>query len=159
MAAADPRYAAISPILQVEPAFQRTSVVSELVHRGSLAELMSRGFLPHCHGPSGGLALSLAHDAANGLAYLHEGVTPSVLHRDVKAANLLITKDWRTKLANFGFARTKNSAEAAVMTQVGAPPAAPPAFANFACLKRTLLALTDGKLPLQGLHFGPRRKC
>ena len=48
------------------------------------------------------LRLRLAGDACRGLAYLHER---GVMHRDVKAENVLLSQDWRGKLCDFGMAR------------------------------------------------------
>ena len=48
------------------------------------------------------LRLRLAGDACRGLAYLHER---GVMHRDVKAENVLLSGDWRGKLCDFGMAR------------------------------------------------------
>ena len=103
----------------LEPRLMRLTVVTERAQRGSLAGLMDRGFVPHCHGHRGGLVLAFAHDVASGLAFLHEQ-RPSIIHRDVKASNILISQDWRAKLSNFAFSRTA-SLESAVMTQVGSP--------------------------------------
>ena len=36
------------------------TLVTECAERGALSALLSHGFLPHCHGYRGGLALSLA---------------------------------------------------------------------------------------------------
>ncbi|WVZ65680.1 hypothetical protein U9M48_015003 [Paspalum notatum var. saurae] len=43
--------------------------------------------------------------AAEGLAYLHEGVEIQVIYRDFKTSNVLLDKDFRAKLSDFGLAR------------------------------------------------------
>ncbi len=43
------------------------------------------------------LKLKFAIDAARGLIYLH-GSNPSILHRDLKSDNLLVTQDWTVKV-------------------------------------------------------------
>ena len=87
-----------------------------LVERGPLSSLLKRGFLPHCHSH---LFLSLAHDIASGLEFMHSS-RPSLLHRDVKAENVLLHRNWRARLTGLGFLREKD-ASAQVQTQVGSP--------------------------------------
>lgn len=43
--------------------------------------------------------LPIAMDIANGMAYLH---SRSVIHRDLKPSNILLTRDHRAKIADFG---------------------------------------------------------
>ncbi|CAM0952640.1 unnamed protein product [Alopecurus aequalis] len=43
--------------------------------------------------------------AAEGLAYLHEGLELQVIYRDFKASNILLDKDFQAKLSDFGLAR------------------------------------------------------
>jgi serine/threonine-protein kinase len=52
-------------------------------------------------------------DLLGGLAYAH---TRGVVHRDVKPANLLITRDGQVKISDFGIARIESS----TLTQAGA---------------------------------------
>jgi len=40
-------------------------------------------------------------DTANGMLFLHSG-TPPKIHRDLKPQNLLVTNNWRIKIADFG---------------------------------------------------------
>lgn len=68
-----------------------------------------------------GMAIQLALDCARALAYLH-GLTPQILHRDLKAENLLITKDFHAKISDFGLSRILNDPGAEKhMTLCGTP--------------------------------------
>ena len=51
--------------------------------------------------------LDLAIQFARGLRYSHEN---GLIHRDVKPDNLLLTKDWDAKVADFGLAKARDEA-------------------------------------------------
>ncbi|KAL0320620.1 UNVERIFIED_CONTAM: Cold-responsive protein kinase [Sesamum radiatum] len=42
---------------------------------------------------------------ACGLAFLHEEVKPHIVHRDIKASNILLDKDFTPKISDFGLAK------------------------------------------------------
>ncbi|KAM0887757.1 hypothetical protein ACQ4PT_028799 [Festuca glaucescens] len=42
---------------------------------------------------------------AQGLAYLHDGVRPHIVHRDIKASNILLDEDLTPKISDFGLAK------------------------------------------------------
>lgn len=42
---------------------------------------------------------------AQGLAFLHEEVHPHIVHRDIKASNILLDKDLTPKISDFGLAK------------------------------------------------------
>lgn len=42
---------------------------------------------------------------ARGLAYLHEELVPHIVHRDIKASNILLDKDYTPKIGDFGLAK------------------------------------------------------
>ncbi|KAF5735108.1 receptor-like protein kinase [Tripterygium wilfordii] len=49
--------------------------------------------------------LEIILGAAQGLAYLHSGLEVQVIYRDFKASNVLLDKDFKPKLSDFGLAR------------------------------------------------------
>ena len=51
-----------------------------------------------------GLKCSVLHNVASGLAYLH-GRTPSIIHHDLSAKNVLLTSQLVAKIADLGVAR------------------------------------------------------
>lgn len=42
---------------------------------------------------------------ASGLAFLHEEVEPQVVHRDIKASNILLDRNFSPKIGDFGLAK------------------------------------------------------
>ncbi|KAL9245360.1 hypothetical protein vseg_019022 [Gypsophila vaccaria] len=55
---------------------------------------------------------------AKGLAYLHEGLEPKVVHRDIKSSNILLDRHWNPKVSDFGLAKLLNSEMSYVTTRV-----------------------------------------
>ncbi|KAJ9692162.1 hypothetical protein PVL29_011302 [Vitis rotundifolia] len=53
--------------------------------------------------------LQTAIEAAQALEYLHEGCNPTIIHRDVKAANILLNEKMQAKVADFGWSRSMPS--------------------------------------------------
>ncbi|KAG5012568.1 hypothetical protein AAZX31_09G101800 [Glycine max] len=49
---------------------------------------------------------SVIHGVAQALDYLHNGCEKRVLHRDIKASNIMLDSDYNAKLGDFGLART-----------------------------------------------------
>mmetsp|Transcript_16968 Transcript_16968/g.24169 ORF Transcript_16968/g.24169 Transcript_16968/m.24169 type:complete len:806 (-) Transcript_16968:286-2703(-) len=52
------------------------------------------------------LVKKVASGMARGMAYLHSG-TPSILHRDLKSANILLDESYTAKVCDFGLSRLK----------------------------------------------------
>ncbi|OAY69636.1 calmodulin-binding receptor-like cytoplasmic kinase 3 [Ananas comosus] len=78
-------------------------IITEYVPNGTLRE--------HLDGQHGRILdfsqrLEIAIDVAHGLTYLHLYAEKPIIHRDVKSSNILLTDNFRAKVADFGFART-----------------------------------------------------
>ncbi|KAG9145293.1 hypothetical protein Leryth_008242 [Lithospermum erythrorhizon] len=77
-------------------------LVYEFIQSGTLAE--------HLQGRRRGILtwnrrLSIAHETAEGLAYLHFSAVPPIYHRDVKSSNILLDEKLHAKVADFGLSR------------------------------------------------------
>ncbi|XP_022714977.1 proline-rich receptor-like protein kinase PERK15 isoform X2 [Durio zibethinus] len=62
--------------------------------------------------------MKIALDAARGLAYLHEDCQPKIIHRDIKAANILLDNSFEAKVADFGLAKYSLDTDTHVSTRV-----------------------------------------
>ncbi|KAK3012508.1 hypothetical protein RJ639_007994, partial [Escallonia herrerae] len=55
---------------------------------------------------------------ARGLAFLHEEVHPRIIHRDIKASNILLDKDLTPKISDFGLAKLFPASMTHISTRV-----------------------------------------
>jgi serine/threonine-protein kinase len=85
-------------LLELGTSRNRHFSAMELVHGGSLKALINRA---HDRDHARKVLAALA-DAARGLAYAHD---QGIVHRDVKPANILLTRSGKAKVADFGLAR------------------------------------------------------
>ncbi|CAL8464074.1 g3609 [Coccomyxa elongata] len=93
------------------------SIVTSFMPRGSLFRILHRT-------PQFVLddrrRINIALDVARGMNYLHS-CRPPIVHRDLKSANLLVDKDFTTKVADFGLSRVRRSTWLSSKSQAGTP--------------------------------------
>ncbi|XP_010240555.1 MAP3K epsilon protein kinase 1 isoform X2 [Brachypodium distachyon] len=90
-------------------------IILEYVENGSLANIIK----PNKFGPfPESLAAVYIAQVLEGLVYLHE---QGVIHRDIKGANILTTKEGLVKLADFGVATKLTEADVNTHSVVGTP--------------------------------------
>ncbi|KAK2642121.1 hypothetical protein Ddye_023884 [Dipteronia dyeriana] len=62
--------------------------------------------------------ITILKNVASGVLYLHEGWEKKVLHRDIKASNVLLDKEMNGSLGDFGLARMHSHGQVANTTRV-----------------------------------------
>ncbi|TKY72192.1 Chitin elicitor receptor kinase 1 [Spatholobus suberectus] len=76
--------------------------------------------------------VQIALDAARGLEYIHEHTVPVYIHRDIKSANILIDKNFRGKVADFGLTKLTEYGSSSLQTRlVGTFGYMPPEYAQY----------------------------
>ena len=147
----------IVQIFDVGHAPEGVYYVSELVEGESLAARLARGPIAAWD------AAVIAQQLCQALARAH---AQSVVHRDVKPANILITPEGRVKVGDFGVARlAESSSDGAGATVVGTPavhgPRAVPGARHHPChrrLQRRHRPLRDDRRP-PALHRARRGRA
>ncbi|XP_058750480.1 probable receptor-like serine/threonine-protein kinase At4g34500 [Vicia villosa] len=99
---------------------------AEGARRMLVYEYVENGNLEHwLHGNVGPVSpltwdirIKIAIGTAKGLSYLHEGLEPKVVHRDIKSSNILLDKNWNAKVSDFGLAKLLGSEKTHVTTRV-----------------------------------------
>ncbi|KAL6338914.1 hypothetical protein AAG906_024065 [Vitis piasezkii] len=99
---------------------------AEGAHRMLVYEYVNNGNLEQwLHGDVGPrspltweIRMNIILGTAKGLTYLHEGLEPKVVHRDIKSSNILLDKQWNPKVSDFGLAKLLGSEHSYVTTRV-----------------------------------------
>lgn len=100
-------------------------------------------------------------------SYLHHNATPHIIHRDIKASNVLVDSDFQAQVADFGFAKLIPDGATHVTTRVKgtlgylAPEYAMLGKASESCdvysFGILLLELASGKKPIEKLSATMKR--
>jgi len=105
-------------------------LVYEFVDNGNLSQ--------HLRGSSGreplpwSTRVQIALDSARGLEYIHEHTVPVYIHRDIKSPNILIDKNFRAKVADFGLTKLTEVGSGSLQTRlVGTFGYMPPEYAQY----------------------------
>ncbi|XP_050232951.1 putative leucine-rich repeat receptor-like protein kinase At2g19210 [Mercurialis annua] len=77
-------------------------LIYEYMANGNLTDYLKNS---NVSGLSWETRLRIAVEAAQGLEYMHNGCKPQIVHRDVKATNILLNDTFQAKLADFGLSR------------------------------------------------------
>ncbi|XXG51690.1 hypothetical protein AAC387_Pa03g0206 [Persea americana] len=111
--------------------------------------------------------MSIAIGSAEGLVYLHHEVTPHIIHRDIKASNVLLDTNFEPLVADFGFAKLIPDGVSHMTTRVkGTLGYLAPEYAMWGKVSEScdvysfgilLLELVTGRKPIEKLPGGIKR--
>ncbi|KAL6571724.1 hypothetical protein OROHE_003367 [Orobanche hederae] len=92
-------------------------LVYEYVNNGNLEQWLHGGMsrLGHLTWDE---RMKILLGTAKALAYLHDAIEPKVVHRDIKASNILIDDDFNAKLSDFGLAKLLRAGKSHIFTRV-----------------------------------------
>ncbi|KAL6629147.1 hypothetical protein ACP70R_028912 [Stipagrostis hirtigluma subsp. patula] len=64
------------------------------------------------------MRLKIAHGASRGLSYIHDVCKPPIVHRDIKSSNILLDKEFKAYVADFGLSRLIQANKTHVTTEL-----------------------------------------
>ncbi|XP_073121860.1 PTI1-like tyrosine-protein kinase At3g15890 [Henckelia pumila] len=112
--------------------------------------------------------MRIAIGSAQGLAYLHHEASPHIIHRDIKASNILLDSEFGVKVADFGFAKLVPEGVTHLTTRVkGTLGYLAPEYAMWGKVSEScdvysfgilLLELISARKPLEKLAGGVKRE-
>ncbi|KAK3439191.1 hypothetical protein EUGRSUZ_C03831 [Eucalyptus grandis] len=102
-------------------------LVYKLVPNGSLESHLHGGVHPILTWEA---RMRVAVGSAKALAYLHEDCYPTIIHHDIKSANILIDSDSEAKVADFGLAKSASESNQGESRLVGTPGYIAPEYAS-----------------------------
>ncbi|KAH8958444.1 hypothetical protein BDL97_06G024500 [Sphagnum fallax] len=130
---------------------QRRFLIYEYVENKNLAEALWGNQMEGVLFLDWSKRFNICVGIARGLAYLHEELQPCIIHRDIKAANILLDKNLNAKIADFGTARLFPDDVTQVLTQkiVGTRGYLSPEYATCGHLTQKLDVYSFGVLLLE----------
>ncbi|KAL6538294.1 hypothetical protein OROGR_012282 [Orobanche gracilis] len=92
-------------------------LVYEYVNNGNLEQWLHGDLGPYSP-LTWDIRMTIILGTAKGLTYLHECLEPKVVHRDIKSSNILLDKQWHSKVSDFGLAKLIGSERSYITTRV-----------------------------------------
>ncbi|KAL7608345.1 probable serine/threonine-protein kinase At1g01540 [Lactuca sativa] len=92
-------------------------LVYEYVNNGNLEQWI-HGDVGSCSPLTWEIRMKIIIGTAKALTYLHEGLEPKVVHRDIKSSNILLDKSWNPKVSDFGLAKLLGADRSYITTRV-----------------------------------------